>query len=135
MQNLMFNWIASFNDNTSLSQFDNEGNEVLFKEVQNRFSDLTLFTISHQRKNLSISVDLIQGLIFVNDQQRPWNNEIEKNNIRLIFFRRHRVVIDDIGRMRGQETVYFLGFQYQDQNGNNCQEVLQIDQQGNILVD
>lgn len=134
MLKLKFTWVAEFSDNSTISQFTPEGQEVLFQEVRDRFSDLTSFTLNHTEKSIAVRVDLTQGIVYVNDVQQPLDESENKNNIRLIFFRRHRVDMSMNGQEMNHGIFYFIGFQYLDDQNNNVQKFIQLDQEGNILL-
>ena len=134
MPQLKFTWVAEFSDHSTIAQFTPDNQEILFKEVQARFSDLILFTLTHTEKSLVVKVDLTQGIVYVNDVQQPLGEPEVKTYIRLIFFRRHRHEMNMNGHELGHSVFYFIGFQYLDDQGNNVQKSIQLDQEGNILI-
>ena len=134
MIELKFTWTAEFSDSSTISQFTPEHQEILFKEVQTRFSDLTFFSLTHTEKPIIVKVDLTQGIVYVNDVQRSLGESEVKTNIRLIFFRRHRHDMNMNGHELEHSVFYFIGFQYLDEQGSNVQKFLQLDQEGNILI-
>jgi len=127
-------WTARFRDNTILSQFEGD-KENKFKEVQDRFRELYHFSIHHINKPLTIGVDLIRGLIFLNQAQIADNDLIKtKDNIRLIFFRRHKVQLANNFVEKNHSITYFIGYQYTDKTGRNKKVIVQADQEGNIVI-
>jgi hypothetical protein len=128
MKSLSFYWMAEFN-NGVIFQFDETG-EHRFKEVLNRINELEFFHLYHKEKNIRFIVDLKKGFIKYNNFLEL--NEIEKKeNIRLIYFRRHKVEISEKNIEKSHSIEYHIGFQYNDKLGNNRQIVLIIDSEGN----
>jgi hypothetical protein len=130
MSNLSFYWMAEFN-NGVIFQFEN-GIEHRFKEVQDRIKELEFFHLYHKKLDLRFIVDLKRGIIKFNNCEEPTTVE-PKENIRLIYFRRHRVTMNQTGKESGHVITYHLGLQY-NQNGYNRQIVLKIDDQGNWIL-
>ena len=62
MNPLKFHWFAEF-ETSYLKQYDN-GMENKFQMVINRFSELKYFCLRHQDKDISVTVDLKNGVIF-----------------------------------------------------------------------
>ena len=127
-------WKALFNGSTELNQFNNE-KENKFKQVQERFKDLIFFELIHVYKPLRIRVDLRRGLIFINNINFV-ASEIcsERKNIRLIYFRRNKIDINFTSNISKHDVYYFIGFQYNDRFGKNHKILLNIDQDGNIVI-
>jgi len=132
---LSFHWFAIFKDGTQIFQFDKDSKEHRFKEVKDRFDDLMYFSLSNHKGKL-FTVDLKQGIIGYNDLVFPYRESKEiKKNIRLIFFRRHKVQIGDNGKEQSHYITYHLGFQYNDEKDNNRKIILQIDEEGNFIIE
>jgi len=130
---LQIHWEAIFADGSSISQFKN-GEENLFKEVQNKYDSLLYFSLIHKSKLIKITVDLKQGIISLNQATQLENVlVIGKNNTRLIYFRRNRVKLTN-SEIINHEIIYFLGYQYLDSNGRNKKVILQITQDGKIVI-
>lgn len=129
------NWLAIFKDGSEIPQFDEAGNEHLFKEVQEKISDLSFFILKHKENNYSYIVDLVEGLISTNKIQ-PAETEFKifKNNIRLIYFRRNRINVDQNFQELDREIIHFLGYQYLDPLKQNHKVIIQISNEGNILI-
>jgi hypothetical protein len=137
MKSLTFIWIAIFKDGTKIEQYNEDKSENKFQLIKDKFTDLGYFNLT-DRKGHFFTVDLINGLIGFNYATLPYV-EVEvqekKENIRLIYFRTHRIEIGEQDLKEKIHTIeYYLGFQYNDKNGNNRQLVLKIDEQGNFIL-
>lgn len=132
ISNLSFYWIAEFEDDC-IYQFEN-GIEHRFQEVKNKINNLKYFTLQHKEKNLNFTVDLTLGIITFNKNYQAVELKEEKQNIRLIFFRRHRIEMTENLIKKSHTIEYHLGLQYNDKNGNNQKIILQIDEQGNWIL-
>jgi len=136
MQSLLnLHWEAKFIDKTILLQYE-EGKENLFQIVKDRFSQLTSFSLIHRINPLKITVDLQKGLIYFNSKKQPLESNlyIFKKNIRLIYFRRNKIITNTNGAFKNHVIIYFLGYQYLNEIGRNKKVILQINQEGNILI-
>jgi len=131
ISNLSFLWTAEF-ENDCIFQIEN-GIEHRFAEVKDRFNELKYFTLQHKEKEISFTVDLINGLIIYNNYK---NTEIveKKDNVRLIYFRRNKITMTESGDQQSHQIWYFLGFQYLDNLGNNQKIILRIDSNGSFLI-
>jgi len=128
-------WTAKFKDDTIIYQFDDKGNETKFEEVKKRFEDLIQFSLHHKELPFKIIVDLKLGLIHVNNILNPEPDIlVQKKNIRLIYFRRNKVHLNSGLQKIGRELYYMLGYQYNDEQGNNYKVIIQISNDGNILI-
>lgn len=135
MKPLSFIWIAIFRDGSKIEQFNEDGSENSFKLVKDNFDNLAYFNLSDKKEHF-FTVDLLNGLISHKFIGLPRIEKEEfKNNIRLIFFRRHRVEIGVCDLKEKKHTIeYHLGFQYNDKLGNNRQIVLIIDEKGSWIL-
>jgi hypothetical protein len=134
MNSLSFTWNAILKDGIHIFQFDKDGTEHKFKEVQDKLNDLVYFNLTNNNGKM-FSVNLTNGLIGYNRLEFPYIEiEEEKKNIRLIFFRRHKVEITEKSIEKSHTITYHLGFQYNDKLGNNQKIILQIDEQGNWIL-
>ena len=131
MESLSFYWMAEFN-NGVIFQFEG-GKEHLYKEVKDRINELEFFHLYHKNKDIRFIVDLRKGIVKYNNSSEL-NEAEEKQNIRLIFFRRHRVKMTENCVEKSHTIEYHLGFQWNDKLGNNRKTVLQLDSEGNFLV-
>ena len=135
MNSLTFHWVAIFKDGIKISQFDKDGKEHRFQEVKDNFYKLAFFHITNNKGKM-FCVNLEQGILGFNDLVLPYRNSKEiKKNIRLIFFRRHQVTMGDNGKEQNHTITYHLGFQHNDEKGNNKQIILQIDEEGNFIIE
>ena len=134
IHDLSFLWTAIFKDDSYISQLEN-GIEHKFQEVKDKFNELKYFSIINKYTNQYFTVDLEKGLIYNNGISYSEEDlKEEKKNIRLIHFRRHRKEIGENLKEQSHRIWYFLGFQYNDNLGNNRQIVLQIDENGNWVI-
>jgi hypothetical protein len=135
ISNLSFLWIARFKDESKIYQIDKRGVEHRFKEVLDRWEELSYFYLTNNRDK-TFTIDLNNGLIFFNNHQSTEEDlKKEKKNIRLIYFRRN-IIEFNINNLKenNKKIIYFLGLQYLDNNDINRKIILQIDKQGNFLI-
>jgi len=137
MPNFSFTWIANFRDGSILSQFDPiTGQEIRFKDVQDKFESLQKFSLVNTFQTLTVTVDLEQAVIIINKTQVVESDfGKNRNNVRLIYFRRNRLVYgNNLNTVLKHEIIYFIGYQYNDEVGQNHKLLFQIDAEGNIVV-
>ena len=128
-----FIWIALFKDNSKIEQYENE-TEHKFKEVQDKINELAYFNLTDKKGHM-FTVDLINGRIGYNYLPLSYLEAItDKNNIRLIFFRRHRVEITESNIEKSHTIEYHLGLQYQDLEKRNHKIILIIDESGSFTI-
>lgn len=134
-ESLSFHWVARFADFSAIYQFDKEI-EHKFQEVINRLNELERFSLYNENTRQIFTVDLEKGLIISNNNLKIDEivNEIEKKNIRLIFFRRHKIDLSEQLKELTHNIEYHLGFQYNDKLGNNKKTILIIDSEGNWVL-
>lgn len=133
MNSLQFSWVAIFKDGSKIDQFENDI-EYKFKEVREKINELAYFNLTN-KEGKHFTVDLLTGLIGYNDLILPYREIKEKkDNIRLIFFRRHAVKMTESGHPLDHMIIYHLGYQWNDKFGNNQKIILQIDEQGNWFL-
>ena len=133
ISSLSFHWSAIFKDGSKISQFE-EGIEHRFQEVRDRFSELAYFNLTNHKGKLFM-VDLINGLIGYNYLALPYvESKEKKKNVRLIFFRRHKVELSTDLKEKNHNIIYHLGFQYNDSEGKNRKIILRIDKEGNWIL-
>jgi hypothetical protein len=131
---LSFYWTAIFKDGTRIDQIDKQEVEHKFQEVLDRIQDLKFFCLASKHHQL-FTVDLEKGLIGYNFLSFP-NIEVNerKDNIRLIFFRRHRVEMTEGLVEQTHHMTYHLGIQWNDKEGHNHKTVLQIENNGSFIL-
>ena len=97
-------WKARYKNNTELVQFDKDGNERLFKEIEQE--KLFEFQIIHNDKVISVFPDTgtfgINGFLYETDI----SNQKDKKYKLINFTRRKKVL--GTGK---NENKYFIGFQ------------------------
>ena len=131
---LKLHWKVQFNDGTELKQFNND-KENSFQSVLDRFNEVNLFTLYHTERPFYVSVDTQKGLIFVNSDCHEYHGDkYNKKNIRLIFFRRHKISISSKLDSKKEQLFYFIGYQYTTNSNKNKQVFLQISQDGKIVI-
>ena len=131
MSDLIFTWKAIFSDGSIIEQFENDV-ENRFQLVKDKFDDLILFSLVNKDYSQCFTVDLTHGLIFFNTIL--FKDKIEnKENCRLIYFRRHTVELNQSGKELGHSIEYHLGFQYL-KDGKNQKIILIIDEKGNWVL-
>jgi len=137
MKSLSFYWEAEFKNGKVINQFDNN-TDTNYAIIKSRLKELSWFILYNKNNpNDKFIVDLQNGFIYRNKIMQDFcetDNKIEKNNIRLIYFRRKRVIIQTPSNKQELIIHYFLGFQYNDKLGNNRQIVLQIDADGSFII-
>jgi hypothetical protein len=90
-----------------------------------------------KEKEISFTVDLINGLIIYNNFK---NTEVveKKDNIRLIYFRRNRITMTESGDQKSHTITYHLGLQWLNSKKENTQlyrfERSQLDVFGSELL-
>lgn len=136
MSKSKFYWVAKFNSCPNIKQFDDNGKEHAIKEVMALHNDLKYFCLSHVEKNFIVTVDIRNGLIFINDQQEIVVPELISNTdkkFRLIYFRRIREILNSNFNTLDSKCFNILGYQYTDETGNH-KVLWQIDENCNIVV-
>jgi len=132
---LTFIWVALFNDGKIIRQFDADGSEHLFNEVKNNFDKLIRFSLVNKDSSKIFSIDLKKALIIYNNCNIDVKSNEKKNNIRLIFFRRHRVELSSNFKEQNHHIEYHLGYQWASIDNQNRQVILIIDQEGNFITE
>jgi len=134
MKSLSFYWMAEFS-NGVIFQFK-DGKEHKFQEVLDRINELEFFHLYHKDgiTNINFIVDLKKGFIKTLDSKEP-TEVSEKKNIRLIYFRRHKVTLTESGKEQSHIIEYHLGLQWNNKLGNNQKIILIIDEQGNWILE
>lgn len=131
MNPLSFTWKAIFSDGSIIEQFENDV-ENRFQLVKDKFDKLILFSLVNKDYSQCFTVDLTHGLILFNTIL--FKDKIEnKENCRLIYFRRHTVELNQSGKETNHKIQYHLGFQYL-KDGKNQKIILIIDEKGNWIL-
>ena len=131
IDSLKYLWIAEFKDQSYIMQYENQV-ERKFQEVKDRFDELKYFCLYDRNYILNrFTVDLEKGVIYYNEGARIESSQNDKKqDIRLIFFRRHTVELNESLTEKSHKICYYLGLQYK-KNGNNHKVILCIDKDGN----
>jgi len=144
-------WAAEFKNRDVIHQYDNDDQtktEHLFREVLDRRDDLKRFSLLNIRTNAVYTVDLINGRLRI---WSPTNKkavvysppEIEvqgskKYTYRLIYFRRVTQTMTWAGKNIGvgepSSILYFLGFQYTNEKGENVKKMIQINKDDEVYI-
>ena len=132
-------WSATLKDGTYIKQFDDEQQtkEHLFKEVQERLSEVAQFTLLNIKSGRVYEVDLLYGRISIYDSLRgddmlsePETKGTVDHQYRLIYFRRvtHEMSIFTNGQtvQELKPPIYFLGYQYTTRDDKNVKRLVQI---------
>ena len=128
-------WLAIFKDGTEIPQFKDDGSENRFKIIIDKFDELKYFILDYKEKCIQFVVDLEKGLITNSFEQLINVPQEDKNNLRLIHFRRHKVEIKENNIENSHTIVYYLGYQYNDGKDSNRKVILQIDSEGNFIIE
>ncbi len=136
MNSLNLVWTVKDINDREFNQFNSTGEESKFNLDWFKYNSIKSFSLQHTHKPLKITVDLTRGFIFINSNINPdldMDLFQDKTNIRLIFFRRHRRNLSSSLQELSHEIIYVVGFQYNNNLGNNYKVINIIDQEGNIL--
>jgi hypothetical protein len=134
ISDLSFHWKSFFSDGSIIEQFEN-GIEHKFKEVLEKFNKLIRFSLVNKKYSQCFTVDLQNGFIIYNNYNIKYTEVEKKENIRLIFFRRHRVEIGTQDLKEKKHTIeYHLGYQWTSINNENRNIILEIDQNGDFII-
>jgi len=135
---LKIHWLAQFSDGSQLKQFETNGKENLFRGVLNRQNDLVKFILFHTKKSLRFTLDLKLGVIYINALQMPQPELLsdvdDKNRKRLIYFRRCKMEIGQLGQQIKTNVIYFLGYQWNNETGKNFKRIIQISESGDVII-
>ncbi len=135
ISNLSFLWTAIFSDGTKIKQFNEDGSENRFQLIKDKFDSLQYFILEDKEKSIQFIADLKKGLISTTFNNTEKQESIgNKNNLRLIFFRRHTITMTESGNQQSHTIVYHLGLQWNDNLGNNQKIILKIDSEGNFII-
>ena len=134
-------WTAKFTDGSCIEQYPHKSPENLFKLVLDRQDELELFYLVNRLKNEVFIVDLINGCISkttITEQKiEPRADMLRKDQYkyRLIYFREVAKHFDaNLKSVGNDEVVYFIGFQYTDENKKNHKRMIKIQDDGRWVV-
>jgi len=127
-------WLAIFKDGTKINQFNEDNSENRFKIILDKLAELKYFILDFKEKNIQFIVDLEKGLITNSFKQLINIYPKNKNNPRLIHFRRHQIKMSINGKEKSHKIEYHLGIQWQDSEKRNHKIILIIDSEGNWIL-
>ncbi len=145
-------WTAIFSDGNRIMQYEQVNNkgtvvdelvytEHMFKEVLDRQDDLEFFFLANQKNKEIFLVDLITGCISKATENYemldPRADMLRKDQYkyRLIYFREVAKHFDaNLKPVGNEEVVYFIGFQYTDENDKNHKRMIKIQDDGRWVV-
>jgi hypothetical protein len=108
-ENLGFYWIAELINGKVISQFDSEGKEILFSEVEKNKDLLVKFSLisSSESKDInSCVVDLKNNTIYIGGDKIL----VTGTNPRLVYFRRNEVRSEvGSGKILGSRVFHHVG--------------------------
>jgi hypothetical protein len=137
MNELNFNWIVIFKDNSTIEQLGKDGLDNHWAEVRDKFSDIAYFLLLNKDKSKVFMVDVLLGIIgFGKRQEEVFKFNKDKYNIRLIYYRKRDTLLAVGQQIEGIiNTKHILGFQHNSNDGHNNKFILQIDDlTGNFLA-
>lgn len=124
MEHKPIQWIAIYDDGSELSQYNEDGSENLFGDIdQDR-----LIRFKLESYNKCLSVDLIEGTFRIGTEDIRFDG-FDGADYRLIFFRRTR---QDFGKSVKTTITPHIGWQT-NINGKNYQRIMAISEEGQIL--
>jgi hypothetical protein len=130
-------WSAVLNDGSVITQYDEQENEIPFKKVLEQQDNLKCFYLTNKNLGIVYFVDLITGTIQHGSQNQPLLNPREDMlrhsdyKYRLIYFREvERSFNNDLQELGTAIVIYFLGFQYTDENEKNHKKIMKISSTG-----
>lgn len=140
-------WYAHFNDGSYLCQYKPDGEEVKFQEVLDKKDDLAYFELRHKNHPVGYIVDLKNGCLYYGqrvlgdpskyDVIEPRQDMLRESNYqyRLIYFREvERTFGTTLTEIGTPKIVYFIGFQYTDENGKNHKRMMRIHPDGKFCI-
>ena len=102
-----------------------EEKKSCFYDVLNSGKKIKLFMLSDGKD--AYAVDLTDGRFEVNGKSFYMHEERDLKDFRIIFFRQHTHNFNiDTKEQLSHEIVFRMGFQANDQKGNNIQRVMEI---------
>jgi hypothetical protein len=124
-------WTALYEDGTYIPQFEEDGREHLFKEIdETKLVEMVVTTEQHQ-----YSVNLRRGSFLVNDLAMKFNTFENLKGYRLIYFRRVQRHMGSGGEDTEEETTQeFVGWQITTEDGKNHKRYIAINEHGLITV-
>lgn len=130
-------WVARFKDNSWLEQYDKDGTEHKFQEVLDRQDELVNFALCNRLNKVGYIVDLTNGCISCTregDYMIPPREDMlpkTEYKYRLIYFREiERTFGSNLKEIGQPKVLFFLGYQYTDEDGKSHKFMMRIDSEG-----
>ena len=129
---LVYYWKAFYKDGSVLPQFERDGTEHLFKEIDhNRLAGFGWFPF-----DVELAEKLQEKGILTAVLPLPSFQVWLKDGQRLIAFRRHFLSLSldkpaGVANLLSHKVLYVLGWQ-ETVNGRNMQTLMYIDEEGNV---
>lgn len=137
-------WQAEFKTEPKvIRQYDDNEQTIehSFKEVLDRQEDLEFFELRNIYTNILYRVDLKKGTLDITAEgfsSVEADEDILRNKgckYRLIYFRRvQRFFSTSLQEVDEAIIVYFLGFQYLDENNKNHKRFMKIQSDGRLII-
>ena len=142
---LELTWIAEFEDGSKLNQFDDDEQKIehSFKEVLDRKNTLTRFSVQNRHTKLVYTLSLVSGIFgitspAINNLLLDVDEDLKNDTLvryRLIYFRRvTRNFGLDLTELGNASIVYFLGYQYTDEQNKNHKRLMKIHPDGRFII-
>jgi hypothetical protein len=138
-------WQADFNDGTTIVQFEDVEQKIEhgFKEVLDKKDSLKRFSLHNRHTGLIYSLSLETGIFGITspilnnellDPDEDMKNDTEPK-YRLIYFRRvSRTFGSDFKEIGDASIIYFLGYQYTDEQSKNHKRLIKIHADGRFII-
>lgn len=135
-------WTAKFKDGSTINQFDEQETQTKehkFKEILDHQENLIGFTLVNIHTNVAYILNLENGTINItlngSEELEP-DKEMLKGlyKYRLIYFRRVQRYFTSSMVETGVDITYFLGFQYNDEDGKNHKRFVKINSDGRLIT-
>ena len=138
-------WHAEFKDESILNQFEDfdQKQENSFKIVLEKKEDLKKFSLTNIHTNLSYVVNLETGIFgiispLLNNELLELDEDMKNDTTykyRLIYFRRvSRTFGADFKEIGDAHIIYFLGYQYTDEQNKNHKRLMKIHSDGRFII-
>ena len=132
-------WIAVFKDGSKIQQFEDiheQKIEHTFKEVLDKQDELEQFILVSIKTFEVYKVDIKNGTISFGNIEPDQDQIIDsKYKCRLIYFRRvTRTFGLDLKEVGNVDIIYFLGYQYTDEQNRNHKRLMKIHKDGRLIT-
>ena len=137
-------WVAQFKDQVTIDQYkvvNDKLEEVSFKNVIDKQDELEKFILLNRARECAYVVNLVNGCIYSAPLgtilQQPREDMLKKDNYkyRLIYFREiERTFGSDMKEIGEPKVLFFIGFQYLDEDGKNHKRIMKICSSGSWVI-